>query len=208
MRDTGGVLQNVCIPSTSWDRVLMTGVLGVGPDDPKAGRKSAEKEKAQKTKSMSRKSADSNASGSSRNSLRNGMNGSTSSVYGDSAEEDLKERLREARATAQARIEIAKLRPRWKLVAEDWTMQETPKVTAKSEVGGFVGLVGSKVEYYLDYDENEGSIEDLINERDDGEKKLCDGSWNIKDRSAWGKGENSHKKRAKGYKELRLSGLF
>lgn len=209
VRDTGGVLQNVCIPSTGWEGVLTTGVLGVGPNGLKAARKSVEVEKEKKIKSLSRKSADSSASGSSRNSLRNGMNGSTSSIYGDVTKEDLKERLREARATAQARIEIAKLRPRWKLVAEDWTMREAPRVTAKSEVGGFVGLVGSKVEYYLDSDENEGSIEDLINEREDKEMKLCDGSWNIKDRSAWGgRGENSHKKRAKGHKALGLSGLF
>lgn len=209
VRDTGGVLQNVCIPSTGWEGVLTTGVLGVGPNGLKAARKSVEKQMEKSKKSMSRKSADSNASSSSRNSLRNRINGSSSSIYGDVTKEDLKERLIEARATAQARIEIAKLRPRWKLVAEDWTMAEMPKVTAKSEVGGFVGLVGSKVEYYLDFDKNEARIEDLLCEEQEPDRKICDGSWNIKDRSAWGgKGENSHKKRPKGYREQRLSGLF
>lgn len=218
VRDTGGVLQSVCIPSNGWDGVLTTGVSGVGPNGLKAAaRKCVEKEKEKKTKSMSRKSADSGSSGSSlRNSLRSGMTGmtlvgSSASIYGDATNEDLKERLREARTAAQARIEIAKLRPRWRLVAEDWTFhqQEPPTVTAKSEVGGFVGLVGSKVEYFLDYNECEGSIEKLIDDATNGEQKMCDGGWNCKDQSVWGgKGENSHKRRPKCYKDGGLSGLF
>ena len=220
VRDTGGVLQSVCIPSNGWDGVLTTGVSGVGPNGPKAAtRKSVEKEKEKekKTKSMSRKSADSGSSGSSlRNSLRSGMTGmtlvgSSTSIYGDDTTGDLKERLREAKAAAQARIEIAKLRPRWRLVAEDWTFhqEETPRITAKSEVGGFIGLVGSKVEYYLDYHEGERSVEELIDEGHDNEPKMCDGGWNCKDQSVWGsKGGNSHKRRPIGYKEGGLNGLF
>ena len=136
------------------------------------------------------------------------VNGPKSSVYADCAKEDLRDRLREARAAAQARIESAKLKPRWKVVAEDWTFQDTPKVTAKSEVGGFVGMVGSKVEYYLDYLDDERGMEELISQDEVG-GQMCDGSWNIKDRSAWGgKGDNGHKKRAKGYKERSLAALF
>jgi hypothetical protein len=98
--------------------------------------------------------------------------------------------LRVARQSAQARIDAAKLRPKFHIIAEDWSDcdkgSDFIRVTARFEIAGYFGTTGSQIRYSLEpdiegADEVGMSVENLLV----GEKGLegsrihvCDGRWN------------------------------
>jgi hypothetical protein len=109
--------------------------------------------------------------------------------------------LASAREAAQARIEIARLRPRFRIIVEDWSLKERIRVTTRYEVGGYVGKVGSKIQYVL------GGEDVGVEEKDVWGKRICEGRWNVSD-DGKNKGKEGHKAREKGYREETLEGLF
>lgn len=140
--------------------------------------------------------------------------GYSSSAQSSAAGVDYIRSLRSARLTAQERIESARTKPKFQIVAEDWTDawmgQEKVVCTARHEFGGYIGMVGSQVTYDLTEDvegRDEVGVEvgDLI---DGGEgaglqglegRGMCDGKWNArrgkegKDMVSW-----EHREREKG----------
>ncbi len=202
LRDNGGVLQSVCVPSLGWE-----GAMSQGPLAPTLSRKGSKGDKTADKKS--RNSAASTFFSRSSESRHRDL--STNDLMIRSGGEGkgnltMKERLKEAKVAAQARIEIAKLRPRWKIVAEDWTVVERPAMTGRWEVGGFLGLVGSKVCYRLEEETLDGGLEELLDESDsNGVERMCDGAWNVQS-SGWGR-VGGHGKREVG-REVGLRQLF
>jgi hypothetical protein len=194
-RDVDGTLQHVCKPSRGFDiPIAPLSVPGGGNGlTPGNGRALA----------SGRRRKDSVSSTSSAASGGSGASGGVHTMVAARA-------LREARQAAQARIDIARLRPRWKIVCEDWSAKDKIRVTAKFDVGGFVGKVGSQVVYWLEDDEI-GGIESLV--RGTGVKEDCNGSWNTRKdgKKGWGSsgvGKEWHTPRERGWRNEGLDGLF
>ncbi|OBT47522.1 hypothetical protein VE00_03182 [Pseudogymnoascus sp. WSF 3629] len=188
-RDYDGILQRTCRPSRGFDTPL------VAPYFNGNGRNGQIPTGRRKVSETSMSSSASGASG-------NAANGDFS--YGPTSG------LREARQAAQARIDLAKLKPRWKIACEDWSTPDKVRVTARFDAGGFVGTIGSRVTYWLEEDGIEG-LEGLINGRPSYEE--CNGSWNARqdEKRGWGSagpGAEWHTPREKGWKAESLDRLF
>ena len=180
-RDYDGILQRTCRPSRGFDTPLVAPSFNGGNNQRRKG---------------SETSMSSSTSGAS------AANGEFS--YGPTTG------LREARQAAQARIDLARLKPRWKIACEDWSSPNQVRVTARFDAGGFVGTIGSRVTYWLEEDGIEG-LEGLINGRSSYEE--CNGSWNARhdEKKGWGSagpGFEWHTPREKGWKVETLDRLF
>jgi len=194
-RDVDGILQHVCKPSRGFDIPIMTLSVPGGGNGPATGNGRA--------LANGRRRKDSVSSTSSAASGGSGASGGVHTTVTARA-------LREARQAAQTRIDIARLRPRWKIVCEDWSAKDKIRVTARFEVGGFVGKVGSQVVYWLEDDEI-GGIESLV--RGTAVKEECNGSWNTRkdEKKGWGSsgmGKEWHTPRERGWRNEGLDGLF
>ncbi|KFX94831.1 hypothetical protein O988_06118 [Pseudogymnoascus sp. VKM F-3808] len=188
-RDYDGVLQRTCRPSRGFDTPLVA---------PAFGPNGRNKQTLPGQRKGSEASMSSSASGAS------GIAANGESVSGPTSG------LREARQAAQARIDLARLKPRWKIACEDWSSPDQVRVTARFDAGGFVGTIGSKVTYWLEEDGIEG-LEGLINGRNSYEE--CNGSWNAKhdEKKGWGSAGPAlewHTPREKGWKVESLDRLF
>ncbi|OBT88625.1 hypothetical protein VE02_04042 [Pseudogymnoascus sp. 03VT05] len=188
-RDYDGILQRTCRPSRGFDTPL------VAPSFNGNGRNGQIPTGRRKGSETSMSSSTSGASG-------HAANGDSS--YGPTSG------LREARQAAQARIDLAKLKPRWKIACEDWSTPDQVRVTARFDAGGFVGTIGSRVTYWLEEDGIEG-LEGLIHGRSSYEE--CNGSWNARqdEKRGWGSagpGAEWHTPREKGWKAESLDRLF
>lgn len=195
-RDMDGILQRVCRPSRGFD-VPLTAKPQTGSATLINGNGSTLKNGSALTRR--RKDSTSSVSSGASGGMASGDLISRPSV-----------RLREARVAAQARIEIARLKPRWRVVCEDWSRKGKVKVTARFDVGGFVGMVGSQVEYWLEGDEMRG-FESLLGES--GPKEECNGGWNARreEKRGWrgsGLGSEWHTPRERGWRNESLDGLF
>lgn len=141
----------------------------------------------------------------------------TSQSYNSNAPFGYSRSLRAARQSAQSRIETARSRPKFTVFAEDWSEgASNRRVTARFEIAGFMGTIGSKIDYVLDAD-IEGSDEcgvqvaDLLVKeqgREGSKIQVCDGRWNAWDE--WGdraKKGWQHKERLK-WKPVEIRRLF
>ncbi|ELR04766.1 hypothetical protein VC83_01191 [Pseudogymnoascus destructans] len=188
-RDYDGILQRTCRPSSGFDTPLIAPSFngnGRNGQIPTGRRKGSET------------SMPSNTSGAS------GHAANVDSSSGPTSE------LREARQAAQARIDLAKLKPRWKIACEDWSTPNQVRVTARFDAGGFVGTIGSRVTYWLEEDGIEG-LEGLLHGRSSYEE--CNGSWNARqdEKRGWGSagpGAEWHTPREKGWNIESLDRLF
>ena len=123
--------------------------------------------------------------------------------YGSGYGQEYSRSLKIARLAAQSRIDSARGRPKIQIIAEDWTDcdKNIVNVTARFEFGGYIGMVGSKIQYSLEpdaegKDEVGVTVEDLMSATEsscEAYSGTCDGRWNLTaDNKGW-----EHKERAR-----------
>lgn len=150
------------------------------------------------------------------------------SPEGEMGESGYTRSLRAARRTAQARIELARLEPKFRVIVEDWTIPAKPRFEARFDVGAYFGTAGCPVVYDLSEDvdgkDSAGmSIEDVLV---DGQATspvvssatacscssagTCDGRWNEWPRESGEKRKRGwalHRERLR-WEPVELGGLF